>query len=81
MSGYDGVAQRISTLPFENRSALDRCGTWIVELYENWGKMEKAAEWQSKRPTAAPQFHWGFRVELPPCHLGPGWRRRLERLS
>ena len=48
VSGYDGLAQRISTIPFENRSALDRCGTWIVELYENWGKMEKAAEWQSK---------------------------------
>jgi hypothetical protein len=48
LSGYEGRAQRVSTIPFENRSALDQCGTWIVELYENWGKLERVAEWRSK---------------------------------
>jgi hypothetical protein len=27
---------------------LDRAGEWIVQLYQNWGKPEKAVEWTQK---------------------------------
>ena len=27
----------------------------------------------------APQFYWSFGWSSPPCHLRPGWRRRLAQ--
>jgi len=47
-SGYQGMIQRETTVRFEDRPALSRAGERIVQLYEKWGKPEKAAEWQEK---------------------------------
>ncbi len=51
LSGYEGMSQRASTIPFENRSALNECGEWIGQLYRAWGKPERAAEWRGKVQT------------------------------
>jgi hypothetical protein len=48
LSGYDGMLQRESTIPAANRSELTVAGSRISEMYENWGKPEKAAEWRQK---------------------------------
>jgi eukaryotic-like serine/threonine-protein kinase len=48
VSGYQGMIDREATIPFEDRSALTQGAEWIVQLYERWGKPEKAAEWKSK---------------------------------
>ena len=50
LSGYEGMAQREATMPFENRSALDQGGEWIVQLYRDWGQPQKAAVWRSRSP-------------------------------
>jgi hypothetical protein len=33
---------------------LRRAGEWILQLYTNWGKPEKVAEWRKELETAAP---------------------------
>jgi hypothetical protein len=34
---------------------LDRAREWIVQLYQAWGKPEKAAEWKKNPPPTAHQ--------------------------
>ncbi len=48
VSGYEGMIQREATIPSENRNSLEEAGKRIVQLYQNWGKPEKAAEWTEK---------------------------------
>jgi hypothetical protein len=52
VDGYRGMAERAATIPADSRSALDRAGQWILELYQAWGKPERAGEWR-KRLSAA----------------------------
>jgi len=48
LSGYQGMLQREATIPWERRPALNYGAEWILELYESWGKPEKAGEWREK---------------------------------
>jgi serine/threonine protein kinase len=48
LSGYQGMLQRITTIPWERRVAINYGAEWIRQLYETWGKPEKAAEWRQK---------------------------------
>ncbi|HTT62820.1 MAG TPA: hypothetical protein VMG35_13290, partial [Bryobacteraceae bacterium] len=48
IDGYQGVAARKDSISAEDRYHLDRAHSWIVQLYEAWGKPEKAAEWKQK---------------------------------
>jgi hypothetical protein len=48
LEGYQGMLQRQSTMPLEDRAALLRSRLWLSDLYLRWGKPEKAARW---RPT------------------------------
>lgn len=47
-SGFRGVTQRESEIPSKDRRVLSEAGERIVQLYENWAKPEKAAEWREK---------------------------------
>jgi tetratricopeptide (TPR) repeat protein/predicted Ser/Thr protein kinase len=48
LSAYQGMLQRQATTPVESRPALKEAGLRIVQLYQNWSKPEKAAEWMAK---------------------------------
>ena len=48
LSGYDGMMQQHATISAGNRSSLEEAMQWIVELYQDWGKPEKAAEWRQR---------------------------------
>jgi eukaryotic-like serine/threonine-protein kinase len=48
VSGYEGMLQREAAIPGESRPNLERAAAWIVQLYEDWGKPEKAAVWTQK---------------------------------
>jgi hypothetical protein len=48
LSGYQGMLQRKTTIPWERRPALNDTAEWIVQLYEGSGKPEKAVEWREK---------------------------------
>jgi len=48
VSGFHGMVDHKATIPFEDRLALTQAGEQIVQLYERWGKPEKAAEWRNQ---------------------------------
>jgi eukaryotic-like serine/threonine-protein kinase len=48
LEGYAGLLQRRANLTAENHYLPERLGAWIVKLYQDWGKPEKAAEWRKK---------------------------------
>jgi tetratricopeptide (TPR) repeat protein len=57
VNGYRGLLERKDTIPRESRSALGQAGVRIIELYRNWGKPEKAADWEQRLPAATPTDH------------------------
>jgi hypothetical protein len=48
LSAYEGLVQRETSIPQASRPALQRAGERIVQLYQNWGQPEKAAQWREK---------------------------------
>lgn len=48
VSGYDGLVQRIATIPNPDKPDVADAGRWIVELYEAWGMPEKVRSWEAK---------------------------------
>jgi hypothetical protein len=42
--GYQGMVARKDRIAVPDRYHLDRARQWLVQLYEAWGKPEKAAE-------------------------------------
>jgi tetratricopeptide (TPR) repeat protein len=50
VSGYRGMIQRQSSIPFENRPELDEARTRIVQLYQAWGRPSQASAWRDSFP-------------------------------
>ena len=48
LSGYNGLVERESRIPFPLRPAIEQAGKRILQLYRDWGKPEKVAAWQEK---------------------------------
>jgi serine/threonine protein kinase len=48
LSGYEGMQQRESTIQASSRFKLKQAGNWVVQLYQDWKKPGKAAEWRQK---------------------------------
>lgn len=48
ISGYQGLVDRQAKIPWDSRSAPQEAVQRIVQLYEAWGKPEKAAAWRDK---------------------------------
>ena len=48
VAGYERMRERANTLPPCNRLQLEQAGKWIVQLYQDWGKPDKAAEWRAR---------------------------------
>jgi hypothetical protein len=54
LSGYNGLIERESRIPFSLKPALEQAGERVVQLYREWGMPEKAAAWREKiRATVA----------------------------
>jgi tetratricopeptide (TPR) repeat protein len=51
VSGQEGMVQRAATVPADSLSLVVQAGQRIVQLYERWGRLEKAAEWRQKLKT------------------------------
>jgi len=49
LEGYRGMAARKQRMAVPDRYYLDLAGQWIVQLYQNWGKPQKAAAWRKAR--------------------------------
>ena len=48
LSGYEGMKAREGKIPAQAKAWLTEAADRIVQLYEAWGKTEKAAEWRGK---------------------------------
>ncbi len=48
LSAYAGLAKQKNTIPTSDLHNIADAGPRIVNLYRDWGKPDKAAEWQSK---------------------------------
>jgi hypothetical protein len=48
LEGYQGMAQRKDRMAVPDWYHLDRAREWIIQLYQDWGKPKRAAEWQQK---------------------------------
>jgi serine/threonine protein kinase/tetratricopeptide (TPR) repeat protein len=46
--GYEGMKERAANIPRRNKGRLQEAGQRLVELYEAWGKKDKAAQWRKK---------------------------------
>jgi hypothetical protein len=46
--GYQGMLARKDRIDVPDRYHLERAREWIVQLYQAWGKPDKAAEWSKK---------------------------------
>ena len=53
LEGYQGMLARKDRIAVPDHYHLDLAHKWLVELYEAWGKPEKAAEWRAKPTTRA----------------------------
>jgi hypothetical protein len=47
------MLHREATIPAYERSKLEQARKWIVQLYQDWGKPEQAAQWRQKWPRTA----------------------------
>ena len=48
LEGYQGMLARKDRIAVPYRYHLDLAHRWVVQLYQAWGKPEKAAEWKKK---------------------------------
>jgi non-specific serine/threonine protein kinase/serine/threonine-protein kinase len=47
-AGYKGLIERQAAIPRESRSILDQAALRIVQLYQDWGKLDQATEWRDR---------------------------------
>jgi hypothetical protein len=45
LEGYQGMLARKERIAVPDQYHLDRAHEWLVQLYEAWGRPDKAAEW------------------------------------
>jgi eukaryotic-like serine/threonine-protein kinase len=48
LSGYQGMTARKDRIDVPDWYHLDRAREWLVQLYQAWGKPDKAAKWRKK---------------------------------
>jgi serine/threonine protein kinase/Tfp pilus assembly protein PilF len=53
VEGYRGMLARKDRIAVPDHYHLDLAHKWLVDLYEAWGKPEKAAEWRAQPTTRA----------------------------
>jgi eukaryotic-like serine/threonine-protein kinase len=48
LQGYEGMKAREAKIPASNKKVLSEAGARIIQLYEAWGKKDKADEWRKR---------------------------------
>ena len=48
LAGYRGMAERQEQMSASDRAYLRFAAGWLVQLYQDWGKAEQAANWRRK---------------------------------
>jgi tetratricopeptide (TPR) repeat protein len=53
LDGYRGMWERRNSMGLPNLYYVNRAGSWITQLYEAWGKPDRAAAWRQAHPDAS----------------------------
>jgi serine/threonine protein kinase/tetratricopeptide (TPR) repeat protein len=56
LEGYQGMVVRKELIGVQDWYHLDRAREWIVQLYQAWGKSDKAAEWRNKKSSTNKKY-------------------------
>lgn len=48
VSGYEGIKAREDKIPPQGKMRLPEAECRVIQLYQDWGRPEKAAEWKAK---------------------------------
>jgi non-specific serine/threonine protein kinase/serine/threonine-protein kinase len=48
LSGYEGLNRREPRVPWPNRVALQQALDRLIQLYDDWGKPQNAAQWKQR---------------------------------
>ena len=48
IDGYQGLVDRKATIPSDTGNPLERARERIFQLYQAWGKPERAGEWSAR---------------------------------
>jgi hypothetical protein len=55
LEGYQGMLAGKDRIAVPDRYHIDRAHEWLVQLYQAWGKPEKAVEWRTVTRNDAPK--------------------------
>jgi tetratricopeptide (TPR) repeat protein len=56
LAGYEGMRERAATIPPPGRIRLPEALERVVQLYNDWGKPDEAAQWRAKDPISLAQL-------------------------
>jgi len=48
LEGYQGMDDRKARIAVPDRYHLERARDWLIQLYLDWGKPDKAVEWRRR---------------------------------
>ena len=48
LSGYQGLSKRAASIGMSDHDNIDRAHKWLLQLYQDWGKPAKVAEWRKQ---------------------------------
>ena len=65
LAGYEGVKAREAKIPAPDKPRLSEAADRLVQLYDVWGKTDKAAEWRAKLAQPAPVRRKGPQQKNP----------------
>jgi len=51
LSGYEGLKQHEARIPSQDKARFSKALECLVQLYEDWGKKDKAAQWRKELET------------------------------
>ena len=52
LAGYEGMKQREAKMPTSDKARLPEALERLAQLYDAWGKNDKAKEWKAKLETS-----------------------------
>jgi hypothetical protein len=53
LSAYQALTLHQREIPWDSRSAIEQTSHRIIQLYQSWGKPDKAEAWRREHPSSS----------------------------
>jgi hypothetical protein len=70
VQGYEGMKQRAAQIPLNGKPRLAEALERLVQLYDAWGKPDKAARWRSELESEKAARNHPIHSLQPGCQSG-----------